>query len=44
MTKGLLYSPLATTELFYISPGRILLLPANGTIPSAPPVVLYMNL
>ena len=24
MTKGLLYSPFVTTELFYITPGRIL--------------------
>ncbi len=23
MTKGLMHSPLATTELFYITPGRI---------------------
>jgi len=38
MTKGLLYSPLATTELSYIILGRILLSLANETIPYAPPV------
>jgi len=36
MTKGLLYSPFATTELFYITPGRILLLLAREVVPSAP--------
>ena len=36
MTKGLVYSPLATTELFYITSGRILLLPANEDVPSTP--------
>ena len=49
MAKGLLHSPFATTELFYITPGRIHLLRANGdppvrTPPVAPCVNVYMNL
>ena len=47
MTKGLLYSPFVTTELFYITPGRILLLLANENVPSAPRaprINAYMNL
>ncbi len=48
MTKGLLYSPFATTELFYITPGRILLArPRSGPVRAArrvPRVTAYMNL
>ncbi len=47
MTKGLLYSPLATTELSYIILGRILLLLANEcvrTARTAPRMNAYMNL
>jgi hypothetical protein len=48
MTKGLLHSPFATTELSYIAPRRILLLLASENIPSAarrePCMNAYMNL
>jgi len=43
MTKGLMHSPFATTELFYISPGRIHRV-RTKTLPSAPPRrALYRN-
>ena len=35
MAKGLLYSPFATTELFYITPERISLLHANEDVRTA---------
>ena len=47
MTKGLLYSPLATTELSYIILGRILLSLAERMRPhrsQAPRTNAYMNL
>jgi len=47
MTKGLLYSPFATTELFYITPGAGPFLARKRGRPhrsQAPHMNAYMNL